>query len=700
ITSLFEKGGIETISVKDWLIERSHFYRIYQLPVFIKFRSWKAFNVWKVNVRNLKMSNSRTILLKQLFFADDIFRHCLYHIRALCEDASCSNEGLGNGENAISFIKLDRMNSYSCEQFAEIQFEQRNYALKQICNLRYKIIQSVKESCLEKARAEGFERVFTAEPAKSSERPAFAEVVESRPVLARFINFLRLVDYLFLELISRLVKTAVQQLFDHFKDSYMVTSTDARRNEGLLSTLPLHARVYLDKRLRIMQHDSEAAIKDFQDSGTIENQPEKSTNNTGVDVDQIIKDIEEQMQKIAPVFIANLILDIPSEHEIPYRRSTKFKCRAFNRMCLAVRNATIQQSHISEDSGEMDCTFPDTTAFTESETEMEESSEHSFRSELKKPVQSVLIPTSEDLLAHIQNTVGVLEDTVAKLVAFVDEPRLSMFNSRSVYELKLCDDRELETKRSKKKKLLINPDILFGQDPLYQNQLAKLLNLISMAMVHVKQYSRTFEQFCAMVDQAMDLDLEVAMKLHEWTPQEFRIILDVYTEHIMDIRNMTVERRVRMIKVLSQQFQMNCLPYLEAVVNALHAQMMNIAHKKNFRLMAVITEAVQKLEREPETIDLFGEHLIFLTRISAEMPMLERDFAAVAQLYAIAKEFAVAVPPEDLALYHILIPNFQNLKSCLLYCEAMKDRNISKFRANLEDDMSNLYYELLQLKYK
>ncbi|XP_038654802.1 dynein heavy chain 14, axonemal-like [Scyliorhinus canicula] len=700
ITSLFEKGGIETISVKDWLIERSHFYKIYQLPVFIKFRSWKAFNIWRINVRNLKMSNSRTIMLKQLFLADEIFQHCLYHIRGLCEDASCSNGGLGTGEHAISFVKLDRMNSYSCEQFVEIQFEQRNYALKQICNLRYKIIQSVKESCLEKARAEGFERVFTPEPAQSSERPAFAEVVESRPLLARFINFLKLVDYLFLELICRLVKTAMQRLLDHFNASYMVTSTDARRNEELLSTLPLHARVYLDKRLRIMQHDSEAATKDFQGSGTIENQAEKSTNITGVDVDQIIKDIEVQMQKIAPVFIANLILDIPSEHEIPYRRSTKSKCRAFNRTCLAFKNGILQQAHISEDSREMDCTFPDTTAFTESEMETEEFLEPSFRSELKKPVQSVLIPTSEDLLAHIQNTVGVLEDTVAKLIAFVDEPRLSTFNSRSVYELKLCDDRELETKRSKKKKLLINPDILFGQDPLYQNQLAKLLNLISMAMVHVKEYSRTFEHFCAMVNQVMDLDLEVAMKLHEWTPQEFRIILDMYTEHIMDVRNMTVERRVRMIKVLSQQFQMNCLPYLEAVVNALHGHMMDIAHKKNLRLMAVITEAVQKLEKEPETVDMFGEHLIFLTRISAEMPMMEKDFTAVAQLYASAKEFAVVVPPEDLALYHILIPNFQNLKSSVLVCEAMKDKNIAKFRTNLEDDMSNLYYELLQVKYK
>ncbi|XP_078069639.1 dynein axonemal heavy chain 6-like [Mustelus asterias] len=567
ITSLYENGGIETISVREWLAERSHFYRVYQLPVFVNFRRWKAFNVWKLNVRNSKISNSRKkvkrkyillkrrdpdtkesyehrgelqtqrraadteescrhrgelqtqrraadteescrhrgelqtqrraadteescrhrgelqtqrivtnrgtaemILEKQLFFADEIFQRCLYHIRALCEDTSSSNGGLGTGDNAIVFVKLDRMNSYSGEQFAEVQSEQRKHALKQICDLRYKIIQSVKESCREKAKVEGFEKVFTTEPDKSNERPAFTEIVESRPLLDRFIKFLKVVDYLFQELICRLVKTVVRLLLDTFTASFMVTSTDERRNEELLSTLPHHTRVYLDKRLRIMQHGSEAADEVFsmsQGSDIIANQPEKSTNDTAVDVDQ-----------------------------------------------------------------------------------------------------------------------------------------------------------------------------------------------------------------------------------------EFRIMLEVYNEHIMDMRNMTVERRVRMIKVLSRQFQMDCLPYSGAVVDALHTHMLSVAHVKNLQLMAMITEALQMLEKEPETIDLFGEHLIFLSRISAEMPMLERDFTAVTQLYAIANEYSIFVPPEDLALYHILIPSFQNLKARILYCEAMKHRNVAKFKANLEEDISNLYYELLQVKYK
>ncbi|XP_043531479.1 dynein axonemal heavy chain 6-like [Chiloscyllium plagiosum] len=692
ITSVYEKGGIESIPVMEWLVERCYFYRIYQLPVFLNFRCWKAFNVWKVNIRNLKISNSRMIMTKQLFLADEIFRRCLYYIRAVCENASSSNGGLGTGEDAIVFVKLDGTNTYSCEEFAEIQSEQCNYALKKLCELRYKIIQSVKEACLEKAKMEGFGNVFRADPGDSIERPVLTEIIESRPLLTLFFKFLKLVDYLFQELVCRLVKTAVQLLLDALTDSYMRTSTDERRNEELLSTLPTHTRAYLGKRLRAMQGSK--GLSNLEDLGAIEKQ---SVIASGMDVDQVIKDFEKHTKKkMAPVFIVNMILDIPSKHEMPYQSSTKSKCRSINRVCKPDKNETLEQSRISEDSRELECTLDP----TESDIEIEDNVDDSYRSEYKKPVQFTLSPTSEDLWFHIQSIIGKLEYTVGKLIAFIDEPRLSMFNSQSLYELKLSDERELETKRSKKKKLLLNPDRLFGQDPHYQNQLVELNNLINAALVHVRTYSQSFDRFCIMVEQAMELDFETSVKQHDWTPQEFRIMLQVYNEHIMDMRNMTVERRVRMIKVLSRQFQADCLPYPEAVVNALQTHMINYAHKKNLGLMAVIADAIQRLDKEPDTIDLFGEHLMFLSHIGADMPMLEREFAAVTQFYAIAKEFSVPVPPEELALYQILIPSFQNLKSSVLYSEAMKDRNIIKFQANLEDDISNLYYELLQVKYK
>ncbi|XP_051881424.1 dynein axonemal heavy chain 6-like [Pristis pectinata] len=677
VSSLTEKDGIETISVSDWLMERYLFYKIHQLPVFVKFRM---------------------TMVKQLFFADEIFLRCLYYVQALCEAASSSNGGLGTGESAIVFVKLDRNNSYSCEEFAKIQSEQRKYALKQLCDLRYKIIQSVKETCLQKATAAGFSKLFTAEPSDLSERPTFTEIVESRPLLMVFIRFLKLVDHLFQGLLCRLVKTAVRLLLKGLTASYAVTSTDARRNEELLSTLPHQIRVHLDRRLRNMQGDSETPSQDHKtDHGvnTTESEPEELSDQSAMDIDQVLQDIKQtKAVKVAPMFFVNLMLDIPSKRIIPPRGSTKAKCRARNQVCQTARaRLSFDRLQISNESRDMDCTLQDTS---ESEADIQEEMEDG--SEYKKLARYILSPTSEDLLTQMHNIVRVLEEIVAKLVAFTDEPRLSMFNSRSVYELKLSGDQELEVKRTRQ--LSLNANILFGQDPVYQQQLTKLQNLISASMVEVTRYSRTFEHYCVMVDQAMDLDLEALIRQQEWSPLEFRSMLEVYTEHIMDIRNMTVERRVRLVKVLSQQYQMDCLPYLEVVIHQLHSHLKSTAYKKSGGLLNVIEEAQKKLSKEPETLDMFGEHLLFLSQMEVELPRLEREFQTVTQLYGIAKEYGVSIPPEEVALYQILVPTFHSLKSNILYFEAIKESNIKKFSADLERDISNLYYDLTQVKYK
>lgn len=80
----------------------------------------------------------------------------------------------------------------------------------------------------------GFGRLYTAEPSNLQERPTFSEIVESRPLREYFIRFLKLVDYLFQELLCRLVKTAVQLLLEALSASYAVTSIEASRNEKLL----------------------------------------------------------------------------------------------------------------------------------------------------------------------------------------------------------------------------------------------------------------------------------------------------------------------------------------------------------------------------------------------------------------------------------------------------------------------------------
>ena len=86
-------------------------------------------------------------MYKSLFMANEILQGCLVHVRKLCESASGSLTGLGEGEHAISLVSLDKSQTLTLEDFMSIQAQQGDKALKQLNALRDKIINLVWESC-------------------------------------------------------------------------------------------------------------------------------------------------------------------------------------------------------------------------------------------------------------------------------------------------------------------------------------------------------------------------------------------------------------------------------------------------------------------------------------------------------------------------------------------------------------------------
>ena len=72
--------------------------------------------------------------------------------------------------------------------------------------------------------------------------------------------------------------------------------------------------------------------------------------------------------------------------------------------------------------------------------------------------------------------------------------------------------------------------------------------------------------------------------------------------------------------------------------------------------------ASRKLDKTPNDVEEFVEHLSFLGKMASEMPALEKEYDIVTKLYTICKDFNVDTQPEDLALYQTLAPGFQHLK--------------------------------------
>ena len=61
-----------------------------------------------------------------------------------------------------------------------------------------------------------------------------------------------------------------------------------------------------------------------------------------------------------------------------------------------------------------------------------------------------------------------------------------------------------------------------------------------------------------------------------------------------------------------------------------------------------------------------------MTKLLVDLPGMEKEFGLIAKMYAVADEFDVPLPPEELALYRTLLPSFSHLKVwkyCLIVVE-------------------------------
>lgn len=106
-------------------------------------------------------------------------------------------------------------------------------------------------------------------------------------------------------------------------------------------------------------------------------------------------------------------------------------------------------------------------------------------------------------------------------------------------------------------------------------------------MAQVESYSRNFMQYCKIVDEAKIMNIRISKLQRELSSDDFRNILDKYTCDIKEIICMTTERRIHMIKVRSFNYQTDCLPYFEALLNIICSSLNTLIEARNTYLLDV-----------------------------------------------------------------------------------------------------------------
>ncbi|CAF4531902.1 unnamed protein product, partial [Rotaria socialis] len=242
-----------------WLWERyKHNYLISRFSCFSNFRKWRTFRCWWSNVQEEKLQRKLSLHYRKLFYANEIFQGIIIHVKAMCEVYY-----FGQKNQAQPFCLLDRhayQQTLTLEEFTRRQFAQMDTTVTKLNKFLDQVAVLASDACQKAAELEGIPMEALADPScyrrpieeEEAEKttqtyleskqnrasvlrdinirrkqtqhvgPSFAVRKHWRDTLTRLTEFLRLLDYIILELLRRLVKSAVRDLLIHLRDSFTV----------------------------------------------------------------------------------------------------------------------------------------------------------------------------------------------------------------------------------------------------------------------------------------------------------------------------------------------------------------------------------------------------------------------------------------------------------------------------------------------
>ncbi|KAL8568337.1 Dynein heavy chain 6, axonemal [Nucella lapillus] len=126
----------EFITLDRWEQEVFYFEKLIKIPTFALFRKWKAFSVWRKNVRSHKIKSCKKSLNENLFIVNPSLRPALLNVREMCHRIS-----------EMGLCQIDKDRTYPLTDFREAQFNQLNDVAGRLQDFRELVKEVVRSAC-------------------------------------------------------------------------------------------------------------------------------------------------------------------------------------------------------------------------------------------------------------------------------------------------------------------------------------------------------------------------------------------------------------------------------------------------------------------------------------------------------------------------------------------------------------------------
>ncbi|XP_066430422.1 dynein axonemal heavy chain 6 isoform X1 [Eleutherodactylus coqui] len=237
-------GDVLFLELERWKQEYLYHKALKQIPTFALFRKWKAFTVWRKNVRAKKISECRKALQENLFIVNSYLRPALLNIQEMCYRIS-----------DMGLCRIEKGYTYSLKEFTDLQFKQ----LKEVASHLSEFRDLAKEVVRSASRTALLEAGFTPDdylnhsessvsrPAdtdiltlshfrgdifgESSDKMTYTEQANKRRHCGRLTCFIRLTDYLVVNTMHIMAVNSVSYLLN-----YLVEKLNSTPSHEMIQT--------------------------------------------------------------------------------------------------------------------------------------------------------------------------------------------------------------------------------------------------------------------------------------------------------------------------------------------------------------------------------------------------------------------------------------------------------------------------------
>ncbi|KAG5830594.1 hypothetical protein ANANG_G00312350 [Anguilla anguilla] len=219
-------GEAELLTLERWQHEYQCHRRLQCIPLFARFRRWKAFRVWRTNVRTKSMSKCKQLLQRNLFVVNQSLRPALIDVREMCYRIS-----------DMGLCRIEVGHTYTLEEFRQAQYQQLQEVsarLKEFRELVKEVVRSacrtalleagfIPDSCTYDSEAPGDEQEMELLYKEAPEKMGYTEQAIKRNHCKRLTCFIRLADFMIVNTMHILVVNSISTLLNVLNDQVQCT---------------------------------------------------------------------------------------------------------------------------------------------------------------------------------------------------------------------------------------------------------------------------------------------------------------------------------------------------------------------------------------------------------------------------------------------------------------------------------------------